>query len=108
MPGTALPGVIRSGSYGSGPQRELWNVRRAARVLVIDLNPAEPYARIVLEVPTPTASPSSCGRRWPPLAANRADRRVASPPDAHRQTVGNRRRERPSGKEPACWLASPT
>ena len=53
MPGTALPGVIRSGSYGSAPQRELWNVRRAARVLVIDLNPPEPYARIVLEVADP-------------------------------------------------------
>lgn len=53
MPGTALPGVIRSGSYGSGAQRELWNVRRATRVLVIDLDPAEPYARIVLEVADP-------------------------------------------------------
>ena len=28
-------------------------MRRAARVLVIDLNPPEPYARIVLEVADP-------------------------------------------------------
>jgi hypothetical protein len=53
MPGTALPGVIRAGSYGSGERRELWNVRRARRVLVVDLHPPQPYRRLVIEVADP-------------------------------------------------------
>jgi hypothetical protein len=53
FPGTSWPGVIRAGSYGTGEQRELWNVRKAVRLLVIDLDPPVPYARVVLEVADP-------------------------------------------------------
>ena len=55
LPGTSLPGVIRAGAYGVRPNRDLWNVRRASRVLVIQLEPGAAYRRLVLEVPDPTA-----------------------------------------------------
>jgi hypothetical protein len=51
LPGASFPGVIRAGSYGTGPQRDLWFVRGAEHLLVIELEPGEPYRRIVLEVP---------------------------------------------------------
>ena len=53
LPGTSLPGWIRAGTYGTGPARELWNVRRAPRILVVDLGSPEPFARIVVEVDDP-------------------------------------------------------
>jgi hypothetical protein len=55
LPGTSLPGVIRAGAYGIRPNRDLWNVRRAKTVLVIQLLPGAAYRRLVLEVPDPTA-----------------------------------------------------
>jgi hypothetical protein len=53
LPGTGFPGVIRAGSYGTGDRRDFWLVRRAAEVLVIELEPGEPYRRIVLELADP-------------------------------------------------------
>jgi hypothetical protein len=53
LPGTGVPGVIRAGSYGTGATRDFWLVRRAGEVLVIELEPGEPYRRIVLELPDP-------------------------------------------------------
>jgi hypothetical protein len=50
LPGTSWPGTIRAGSYGLGTRRELWFVRRADRVLVLDLDD-ERYRRVVVEVP---------------------------------------------------------
>ena len=50
LPGTYWPGVIRAGSYGFGDRRELWCVRRADRVLVIELD-GQRYRRVVVEVP---------------------------------------------------------
>ena len=55
LPGTSLPGVIRAGSYGTGERRDFWLVRRAAQLLVIELEPGQPYRRLVLEVPDPHA-----------------------------------------------------
>lgn len=53
LPGTALPGVIRAGSYGTGSTRDLWDVRRGQRLLVIQMKPGAEYRRLVLEVPDP-------------------------------------------------------
>lgn len=53
LPGTALPGVIRAGSYGTGPSRDFWDVRTGQRLLVIQLKPGAKYRRLVLEVPDP-------------------------------------------------------
>lgn len=55
LPGTGVPGVLRAGSYGTGANRDFWLVRRAEQVLVIALQPGEPYRRIILEVPDPHA-----------------------------------------------------
>ena len=52
LPGTALPGVIRAGSYGNGDRRDFWDVRRGTQLLVIETKPGtHEYRRIVLEVP---------------------------------------------------------
>lgn len=56
LPGTALPGVIRAGSYGRAPTRTFWNVRGAEQYLVIELRPGAGYERLVLEVPDPSAT----------------------------------------------------
>jgi hypothetical protein len=53
LPGTSVPGVIRAGSYGTGPTRDFWLVRRAEQLLVLELEPGAPYRRVVLEVPDP-------------------------------------------------------
>lgn len=53
LPGTALPGVIRAGSYGLGEHRDFWLTRRAQKVLVIELAPGQSYRRVVLQVPDP-------------------------------------------------------
>ncbi|HVE73991.1 MAG TPA: hypothetical protein VNA30_02735 [Mycobacteriales bacterium] len=55
LPGTAIPGVLRAGSYGTGASRDFWLVRRAKHVLVIELEAGAPYRRIVLEVADPNA-----------------------------------------------------
>jgi len=53
LPGTEIPGFIRAGSFGRGPTREFWDVRRGESVLVIQTTAAAPYARLVLEVDDP-------------------------------------------------------
>ena len=53
VPGTALPGVIRAGTYRADGRREFWDVRRADRVLVLDCVEPAPFHRIVLEVADP-------------------------------------------------------
>jgi hypothetical protein len=55
LPGTSLPGRLRAGSYGSRPRRDFWLVRTTDTVLVVELQPGEPYRRLVLEVPDPRA-----------------------------------------------------
>ena len=52
FPGTGAPGV-RIGSFGFGAQRDFWCVRRASQLLVVELEPGEPYRRLVLEVDDP-------------------------------------------------------
>jgi hypothetical protein len=66
LPGTALPGVIRAGSYGRGDERDLWDVRRGESLLVIQLSDGAPYRRVVLEVPDPAAE----ARRLQPVVAS--------------------------------------
>ena len=55
LPGTAIPGRLRAGSYGTGAERDLWFVRSAKQLLVIELERGEPYRRIVLELADPHA-----------------------------------------------------
>jgi hypothetical protein len=54
-PGTAVPGVIVAGSYGSGDERTFWDVRRRERVLLISCRLGSEYKALVLEVPDPDA-----------------------------------------------------
>lgn len=61
LPGTSLPGVVRAGSYGTGVQRDFWDIRRADTVLVIQLVFGAPYRRIVLQVPDPHATALALG-----------------------------------------------
>jgi hypothetical protein len=51
-PGTHIPGLVRHGSYGREPHRELWAVFRRDPVLVIETSGGD-YARIVLGLPKP-------------------------------------------------------
>ncbi len=53
LPGTELPGVIRAGSYGRGPARDFWDVRKGKRYLVVALLPVASYRRLVFEVADP-------------------------------------------------------
>src|SRR4051812_22781005 len=66
LPGTGIPGVLRAGSYGSGSNRDFWLVRRPREVLVVELEPGQPYRRLVLEVPDPRAE---CLRLRPKVGA---------------------------------------
>lgn len=56
LPGSGIPGVLRAGSYGTGEKRDFWLVRRAEKVLVVELQPGQPYRRLVLEVPDADAA----------------------------------------------------
>jgi hypothetical protein len=56
LPGTSIPGIIRAGSFGTGDQRDFWDVRKAQNLLVVQMRPgAAEYRRIILEVPDPRA-----------------------------------------------------
>ena len=50
-PGTSFPGLIKAGSFGRGADRDFWCVARGQQVLVVQLEPGQPYRRLVLEVP---------------------------------------------------------
>lgn len=63
LPGTGIPGVIRAGSFGSGPNRDFWDVRKAEMLLVIELRHGAEYRRIVLQV----ADPAAVSRELRPL-----------------------------------------
>jgi hypothetical protein len=53
-PGTGLPGRIKAGTFRGSAGKEFWNVRRAHRLLELELRDTE-YARVVLELPDPDA-----------------------------------------------------
>ena len=55
LPGTAIPGVIRAGSFGTGDRRDFWDVRKGQELLVLQMTPGAEYRRIVLEVADPRA-----------------------------------------------------
>ena len=54
--GTVIPGVMRVGTVVIGGQRELWNARRHARVLRVELGPDARYRRLLLQVAEPQAT----------------------------------------------------
>ncbi|MCM2389488.1 hypothetical protein [Streptomyces albipurpureus] len=51
-PGTHFPGVITSGTYRTKEGQVFWDVRDAAKVIVIELTD-ERYTRLVLQVADP-------------------------------------------------------
>jgi hypothetical protein len=61
-PGTHLPGLVRHGSYGREPHRELWAVFRPDDVLVIEADGWD-YARIVLGAADPGRIAAGINRR---------------------------------------------
>lgn len=48
VPGTALPGVIKAGTYYTRNGREFWYATRTPHFLTLTLSPEEYYKRIVL------------------------------------------------------------
>jgi hypothetical protein len=52
--GTYWPGLIVAGTYRSGEDRTFWNVRDAAKAVVIELT-GEPWTRLVIEADDPRA-----------------------------------------------------
>lgn len=52
LPGTYIPGVVRHGSYGLGPNREFWAVYRQDEVVVISVDDWA-YRRLVLGTTNP-------------------------------------------------------
>lgn len=54
-PGTHLPGVLSFGTWRGRFGKDLWGVRRAGRVLVIELDGGAAFERLVLEVDDPDA-----------------------------------------------------
>lgn len=51
-PGTHVPGVITAGTFHLDGERVFWDVRDAARAIVIELRD-EQYARLVIQVDDP-------------------------------------------------------
>src|SRR3954468_11273084 len=49
-PGLALPNVKWVGTFYRDGQRTYWNVRRGGETVVIELDPAAPFARLYLSV----------------------------------------------------------
>jgi len=56
LPGIALPRLIRAGSFGRHPRRDLWDVRKGEQVLLLELRPGAPLRRIVLQIPEVAAT----------------------------------------------------
>jgi len=54
-PGTAIPGIIRAGTYRSKEGQSFWNIRNGANALVIELHDHR-YKRIVLQIADPAAA----------------------------------------------------
>jgi hypothetical protein len=55
MPGTALPGVLLAGSYGTGAERTFVLVGRARRVLLVGLSEGR-HRRLLVQVADPDAA----------------------------------------------------
>ena len=55
LPGTSVPGVIRAGSYGVAPCRDLWDIRHPDEVLWVEFSAGAPYRRAILQVLDPHA-----------------------------------------------------
>jgi hypothetical protein len=66
LPGTSVPGLLRAGTFGTRPNRDFWLVRKAESVLVIELQPGQPFRRLILEMPDPQ---SEATRLRPTLGA---------------------------------------
>jgi hypothetical protein len=54
--GTAVPGLIQAESFTARGVRELWDVRDGADVVDVQLTASAPFRRLVLEVPSPSAT----------------------------------------------------
>jgi hypothetical protein len=54
-PGTRVPGVIVAGTFHDDGERVFWDVRDAAKAVVIQLDD-ERYARLVIEVDDPSST----------------------------------------------------
>ncbi|NQU37256.1 MAG: hypothetical protein HQ526_06605 [Actinobacteria bacterium] len=52
--GARIPGLLATGSFGTGDDIQFWYIHKADRVLVVDLT-GDKYKRLVLEVPDPDA-----------------------------------------------------
>jgi hypothetical protein len=56
LPGTHVPRMIIAGSFGTGPDRTFYDIRRAERVLLVSCRLGAEYKLLVLEVPDPDAA----------------------------------------------------
>ncbi len=54
-PGTALPGIIKAGTFYQGRERVFWDVRDPDKIVVIQLR-NERYSRLIVEVEDPSAT----------------------------------------------------
>jgi len=52
LPGTHVPGVIRAGTHRKSGEKHFWDVRRADRTIVVELEDAD-YDRLIVEVRDP-------------------------------------------------------
>jgi len=55
-PGTHIPGALSFGTWRGRFGKDLWGVRRADRVLVVELDGGAAFERLVLEVDDPDAA----------------------------------------------------
>ena len=53
--GAHIPGLVKTGSFGTGDSKQFWYVLGAEEVLVVDLAD-DAYRRLVLEVDDPAAA----------------------------------------------------
>lgn len=66
-PGTEVPGRIAIGTWRGHGRRDFWNVRRADRVLVVELE-GNRFDRLVLEVDDPDRLAGLLGESAPDIA----------------------------------------
>lgn len=63
-PGSHLPGVITAGTFHIDGERVFWDVRDAAKTVVIELH-NERYARLIVQVADPRAAVALIERATP-------------------------------------------
>lgn len=51
--GSVLPGGLRVGTFLVEGEREFWHLRGAGAALIVELGPAAPWSRLVLQVADP-------------------------------------------------------